>query len=148
MPSIKDVPFWEKKSLSEMSHKEWESLCDGCARCCLLKLEDFDTAEVSYTDIACKLLDIGACHCSDYKNRGQSVPDCVILKPENIEDLKWMPSSCAYRRIAEGKKLSWWHPLISGDNKTVHEAGISVRGKVVTELRGDKPENRIVTWPK
>lgn len=141
------IPFWKQKQLSEMSRNEWESLCDGCARCCLLKLEDIDTGEISFTDIACKLLDSGTCRCSDYPKRQKSVPDCVVLKPENIDDLTWMPSSCAYRLIAEGKDLAWWHPLVSGTPETVHEAGISVRGRVVPELRGDDPEDRIVTWP-
>jgi uncharacterized cysteine cluster protein YcgN (CxxCxxCC family) len=142
------APFWRRKTLSEMTRPEWESLCDGCARCCLLKLEDIDTGEIAYTDIACKLLDSGVCRCSDYKNRQLSVPDCVVLEPTNIADLSWMPSSCAYRLIAEGKDLAWWHPLVSGDPKTVHEAGISVRGRVVPEQRGDDPEDRVVTWPK
>ncbi|NKB20470.1 MAG: YcgN family cysteine cluster protein [Alphaproteobacteria bacterium] len=148
MGSDSPVPFWKRKTLPEMTRTEWESLCDGCARCCLLKLEDIDTGEIAYTDIACKLLDSGACRCSDYKDRQQTVPDCVVLKPDNIGDLSWMPSSCAYRMIAEGKDLAWWHPLVSGDANSVHEAGISVRGKVVPEQRGDDPEDRIVTWPE
>ncbi len=141
------IPFWKQKTLDEMNQAEWESLCDGCARCCLLKLEDVDTGEIAYTDIACRLLDSGACRCGDYENRQNTVPDCVALKPENIDDLQWMPSSCAYRRISEGKELAWWHPLVSGDANTVHEAGISVRGRVIPERRGDDPEDRIVTWP-
>jgi uncharacterized protein len=148
MNSDSTAPFWKQKTLSEMTRPEWESLCDGCARCCLLKLEDIDTGEIAYTDIACKLLDSGACRCSDYKNRQASVPDCVVLEAKNIGNLGWMPSSCAYRLIAEGKDLAWWHPLVSGDPKTVHEAGISVRGRVVPEQRGDDPEDRIVTWPE
>jgi uncharacterized protein len=148
MDSDSTAPFWKRKTLSEMTRPEWESLCDGCARCCLLKLEDIDTGEIAYTDIACKLLDSGACRCSDYKNRQQSVPDCVVLKPANIADLGWMPSSCAYRLIAEGKDLAWWHPLVSGDPSTVHDSGISVRGKVVPEQRGEDPEDHIVTWPE
>ncbi len=147
MENERPKPFWKQKTLSEMSQNEWESLCDGCARCCLLKLEDIDTGEIAFTDIACKLLDSGTCRCSNYPNRQKEVPDCVVLKPENIDDLTWMPSSCAYRLIAEGKDLAWWHPLVSGTPETVHEAGISVRGRVVPELRGNDPENRIVTWP-
>jgi uncharacterized protein len=148
MNSDSPAPFWKRKTLSQMTRPEWESLCDGCARCCLLKLEDIDTGEIAYTDIACKLLDTGACRCSDYKNRQLSVPDCVVLEAKNIADLSWMPSSCAYRLIAEGKDLAWWHPLVSGDPNTVHDSGISVRGRVVPEQRGDDPEDRIVTWPE
>ncbi|MHA1108823.1 MAG: YcgN family cysteine cluster protein [Alphaproteobacteria bacterium] len=143
-----DMPFWRRKKLSEMTATEWESLCDGCARCCLIKLEDVDDGEISYTDIACRLLDSGACRCTNYHRRATLVPDCVQLSPEKIADLGWMPSSCAYRLIAEGKDLHWWHRLVSGDPETVHRAGISVRGRVVPEDRGDDPEDRIVRWPE
>jgi hypothetical protein len=142
-----DGPFWKRKRLDQMSRPEWESLCDGCGRCCLIKLEDTDTGDVAYTDIACRLLDLGSCRCSDYKNRKRHVPDCVVLTPAKIDDLQWMPSTCAYRLIHEGKDLAWWHPLVSGDQGTVHQAGISVRNRVVPEERGDDPEDRIVTWP-
>lgn len=143
-----EAPFWQQKALTEMTRDEWESLCDGCGRCCLLKLEDEESGEIAYTDIACRLLDIGACRCTDYKNRQKEVTDCVALEPGNIKALGWMPSSCAYRRLSEGKDLAWWHPLVSGDPDTVHQAGISVRGRVVPEDRGDDPEDRIVTWPE
>ncbi len=143
-----DIPFWRRKKLSEMTAQEWESLCDGCARCCLIKLEDEDSGEISYTDIACRLLDSGACRCTNYHQRARLVPDCVQLSPGKVADLGWMPSSCAYRLIAEGKDLHWWHRLVSGDPETVHRAGISVRGRVVPEDRGDDPEDRIVRWPE
>jgi len=142
-----DSPFWKRKRLDEMSQPEWESLCDGCGRCCLIKLEDSDTGAIDYTDIACQLLDLGSCRCSDYEDRKKRVPDCVVLTAAKISDLHWMPSTCAYRLIHEGKELAWWHPLISGDQRTVHQAGISVRNRVVPEERGDDPEDRIVTWP-
>jgi uncharacterized cysteine cluster protein YcgN (CxxCxxCC family) len=142
-----DRPFWQRKRLDEMSRSEWESLCDGCGRCCLIKLEDVDTGDIDYTDIACRLLDLGTCRCSDYRNRKRRIPDCVVLTAANINDLQWMPSTCAYRLIHEGKDLAWWHPLVSGDAETVHQAGVSVRNRVVPEDRGDDPEDRIVTWP-
>ena len=140
-------PFWKRKRLDQMSRPEWESLCDGCGRCCLIKLEDADTGDIDYTDIACRLLDLGSCRCSDYDNRKRLVPDCVVLSASMINRLHWMPSTCAYRLIGEGKDLAWWHPLVSGDPDTVHAAGISVRNRVVPEERGDDPEDRIVTWP-
>ena len=146
--STESLPFWERKRLGQMSRREWESLCDGCARCCLIKLEDADTGEIAYTDIACRLLDLGKCRCGDYRNRRRRVPDCVVLTAAKIDDLSWMPSTCAYRLIAEGRSLNWWHPLVSGDSETVHQAGISVRNRVVPEKRGDDPEDRVVTWPE
>ena len=142
-----DEPFWRRKSLDEMSTTEWESLCDGCARCCLIKLEDKDTGKLDYTDVACQLLDHRTCRCSDYSNRRSRVPDCVNLTPAAVRTLRWLPDTCAYRLIAEGEDLAWWHPLVSGDPETVHEAGISVRGRIVAEESGIDPEDRIVDWP-
>ena len=141
-------PFWREKNLSEMTTDEWESLCDGCAKCCLLKLEDEDTGDFHYTDVACQLLDHQTCRCIDYKNRKQKVPGCVVLTPKNIASLKWMPSTCAYRLIFEGKDLFPWHPLISGDAKSVHDYNVSVFGKVVAEhdIPEDDLEVRIVDW--
>lgn len=121
-------PFWEEKRLADMTPAEWESLCDGCGQCCLVKLEDEDTGTVFLTRLACSLLDIGACRCKDYENRFERMPDCLSINIKAVRKLKWLPESCAYRRLDEGRGLAWWHPLISGDPETVHQAGISVRG--------------------
>ena len=125
--------FWKNKTLRQMSPSEWEALCDGCGKCCLVKLIDDLTDDLHYTTVACKLLDCESCRCGDYENRKSLVEDCVILSPRLIEELQWMPTTCAYRLIYEGKDLYWWHPLISGSPNTVHEAGISVRGRVISE---------------
>jgi len=142
-------PFWRTKTLAEMTPAEWESLCDGCARCCLLKLEDEDTGEIAHTDVACRLLDLRACRCTRYAERAKLVPDCRVLDPERVARLAWLPSSCAYRRLHEGRDLPDWHPLVTGDPGSVHAAGISVRHRVLSEseVETDELEDRIVTWP-
>ncbi|MDI6027073.1 YcgN family cysteine cluster protein [Corticibacterium sp. UT-5YL-CI-8] len=130
-------PFWKTKTLEEMDVAEWESLCDGCGKCCLSKLEDEDTSDIYWTSVGCRLLDTESCRCADYPNRLARVPDCVGLTPEKVRTLSWLPSTCGYRLVAEGHGLYWWHPLLSGSPETVHEAGISIRGRVTaleTEL--------------
>ena len=129
------APFWRTKTLEEMTPVEWESLCDGCGRCCRLKLEDEDSDEVFLTRLSCRLLDIGKCSCSDYANRFARVPDCISIDPEKVRRLDWLPSSCGYRRVAEGRDLAWWHPLVSGSTETVHEAGVSVRSWARSEAK-------------
>ena len=142
-------PFWKHRSLEELTRGEWESLCDGCARCCLNKLEDDETGEIAWTSIRCRMLDEKTCRCSDYGNRSTHVPDCIQLTPENVRTLAWLPPSCAYRLVAEGRDLYWWHPLVSGDPETVHLAGISIRGRSAaeTDVPFDDWEDYIVDWP-
>lgn len=139
-------PFWKTKSMSEMTAEEWKSLCDGCGKCCVHKLEDWDTGEVSYTNVACRLLDLGSCRCSDYPNRKRFVPDCLILDVDTLAEMDWLPETCAYRLVAAGKDLAWWHPLVSGDPETVHQAGISVRGRVISERRAGDLTDHVVDW--
>lgn len=142
------LPFWKRKTLTDMTRDEWESLCDGCARCCLAKLEDEDSGDIAYTNVACRLLDHETCRCTKYAERNRFVPDCVTLNSKNVLLLRWMPSTCAYRLLAEGKDLPEWHPLVTGNRDSVHWAGISVRGRVVSERKAIDLEDHIVTWPQ
>jgi len=146
---VTEVPaFWNTKTLGEMTRGEWESLCDGCGRCCLHKLEDVDTGQYYYTNVACRLLDTHHCCCSNYEERKTIVADCLDLSQSGEGHFDWLPVSCAYRRLHNGQKLSWWHPLVSGDPETVHTAGISVRGRTVCEqqVNHDQHEEHIVHW--
>ena len=143
-----DRPFWERKTLADMTSTEWESLCDGCGKCCLLKLQDVETNVVEYTNIACKLLDDETCSCKRYEERQRFVSDCVVLSAGNVTRLGWMPSTCAYRLIAEEKPLPDWHYLVSGSRETVHLAGQSVRGRTIAEADAPDLEQHITTWPR
>jgi uncharacterized cysteine cluster protein YcgN (CxxCxxCC family) len=143
-----ELPFWRRKTFSQMTWAEWESLCDGCGRCCLNKLEDAETGEIEFTDVACRLLDLKTGRCTAYAERRRFVPDCIPLSPRRVHRIKWLPLSCAYRRLARGEDLEWWHPLVSGDPESVHRAGISVRGRAVSEAWTDDLENHVVDWPR
>jgi uncharacterized protein len=141
MPAMAE-PFWKTKSLEEMSASEWESLCDGCGKCCLSKLEDEDTGDIYFTSVGCRLFDAGTCRCRDYPNRLAVVQDCVGLTPANVRTIAWLPGTCAYRLVAEGRDLFDWHPLVSGDPDSVHRAGISMRGRVTaSEAEMGEPED-------
>ena len=130
-----------------MTRAEWESLCDGCGRCCLHKLRDADTDKVLFTNVACRLLTIETCRCADYEHRRKWVPDCVKLTAARMATIDWLPPTCGYRLVAEGKDLAWWHPLVSGDPETVHQAGISVRGRALRERDAGDLEDHCVQWP-
>lgn len=140
-PSTK--PFWQTKRLEQMTRAEWESVCDGCGLCCLIRFEDEDTGEVFATKVHCKLFDPDRCTCTDYPNRKKQVPDCIKLTPHNIDALAWMPKSCGYRRLNEGRGLADWHPLVSGDPESVHRAEVSVRGQTISELDLENPEDAV-----
>lgn len=135
-----DERFWEKKTLIEMSPEEWEALCDGCGQCCRVKLEDEDTGTIHRTSVVCRLFDTATCRCRDYANRQVLVADCVRLQPENVGEITWLPQTCAYRVLAEGGELAWWHPLVSGEEASVAAAGISVMGHVVSENEVNEEE--------
>ncbi len=148
MPPLSQPNFWETKSLSELTPAEWEALCDGCARCCLNKLMDDQTSEVFYTDVACRFLDIGACRCRAYANRFALVPDCVHLTPDMIRSCHWLPSTCAYRLVADGRPLPTWHPLVTGRRDSPHRAGMSLRDHAISEdtVPPDELTEHIVGW--
>jgi uncharacterized cysteine cluster protein YcgN (CxxCxxCC family) len=142
--------WWETKSLSEMTQDEWESLCDGCGKCCLVKIQDAQTERIYFTDVACTLLDCNSGRCKNYINRQQYVPDCVKLSKDNLEDLEWMPPDCAYRRLYEHKPLLSWHPLVTGQADSTHTHGASVVGMPMVsedEVMDDELEDHVVTWP-
>lgn len=128
-----DKNFWENKELSDMSLDEWEALCDGCGICCLYKIDDVDSGDVLLTNVACRFLDLDTCSCNLYDDRISAMPTCIKLTPSKVENLSWLPDTCAYRLILKGKPLPNWHPLVCGDQNAIHGAGISVLGKIVGE---------------
>jgi uncharacterized cysteine cluster protein YcgN (CxxCxxCC family) len=140
--------FWKSKSLAEMSPQEWESLCDGCAKCCLHKLEDDESGEVFYTKVVCRYLDQDTCRCTQYQRRNELVPNCVWLTRENIASFHWLPVTCAYRLLAEGKSLPDWHPLVTGNVDSVHQAGVSIKGRALSEqyVHPEGMEEHIIHW--
>jgi len=142
--------FWERKPLTKLNQQEWEALCDGCGKCCLNKLEDADTGDVALTRVACRLLDDESCRCTQYDIRHQFVPECIVLSPKNLDEhAYWMPQTCAYRLLWEGKSLPEWHPLLTGTPKSVHDAGVSVQGWTVSEFETpeDDWEDHIIEEP-
>lgn len=143
--AVRNKDFWKEKNLSELTRPEWESLCDGCAKCCLHRLEDEDTHKIWFTNVHCRLLDTENCLCTDYENRSVRVPDCVTLTPAKLEDPYWLPPTCAYRLLAEGKDLPDWHPLITGDSESVHIAGHGIGGRSICEDDADDLEQHIIT---
>lgn len=149
MPTKHTNPFWRTKAFDDMTPDEWESLCDGCGKCCMIRLEDEDTGMIADTNIACKLFDRTQCNCTRYKERCTLVPDCVRLTPDNVGSLDWMPMTCAYRLVFEGYDLPPWHHLITGDKESIHKAGMSVRDKTVSEndIDPDDAEDYVVQWP-
>jgi uncharacterized protein len=145
------MTFWQDKTLEELTPKEWEQLCDGCGRCCLMKLEDEDTGRVYVTSVACSLLNCETCQCSDYQNRAEKVADCLQLTPAMVRELTWLPATCAYALVRDNKPLYPWHPLLSGSATSVIEAGISVKGRITKQEHEIKDlaelENHLVSWP-
>jgi len=140
------APFWMTTPLNKMTPAQWESLCDGCGKCCLHKLYNEEADELTYTNVVCRLMDVASCRCSSYADRLEHVPDCVVLSAYNLERLFWMPSTCAYRLLNEGKTLPEWHPLVCGDPDRVHTSGNSIQYKAVSEERAGPLEHHVVDW--
>ena len=140
------MKFWEQKTLSEMTTQEWESLCDNCGKCCLHKLEDEDTGEIFYTSVVCNLIDLKTCRCTRYSERCKLVPECLDLKQHNFADFNWLPSTCAYKLLADGKDLPAWHPLVSKHPESVHEAGVSIRSYAMKEAEVESTEDHVIEW--
>lgn len=147
LPMNSSPPFWQNRTLADFTLVEWEALCDGCGKCCLHKLEDVDTGRLFHTNVACRLLDLRTGQCSRYANRFRWVPDCVQLTPAEVQQINWLPVTCAYRLLAEGKPLPNWHPLITGDRQSTQRAGMSMCGWALPERRVRRLEDHIIEWP-
>ncbi|HHJ14581.1 MAG TPA: YcgN family cysteine cluster protein [Gammaproteobacteria bacterium] len=143
-----DTRFWEHKRLEDLSPAEWEALCDGCGRCCLLKLEDADSGETFYTNVVCRYHDSAHARCSIYAERCTKVPDCIRVTPEVARTRDWLPDTCAYRLLARGEPLPDWHPLVSGDPRSVQRAGIGIRDQAISEeyVHPDELDAHLVHW--
>lgn len=140
------MSFWKTKKLSEMSTEEWESLCDGCGKCCLIKLEDAETGEIHYTGVVCNLIDLKSCRCRRYADRTRLVPECLDLKQHDLSDLNWLPTTCAYRLLNNGEELPEWHPLVTGNRKSVRNAGVSIESYAIKESQAGNLEEHIIKW--
>ena len=140
------MSFWKTKTFTEMTHDEWESLCDSCGKCCLHKLEDEDTGQIYYTNVACRLLNLNTCRCGNYSERTRLVPECLDLRQYNVSEFSWLPSTCAYRLVAEGQGLPSWHPLVSGKSSSVVDAGVSIRSFAVAETQAQDLEDHVIEW--
>ncbi len=140
--------WWQATPLDQLDEQQWEALCDGCAKCCLHKLEDEDDGEVFYTQVRCRHLQEDTCRCSDYPQRSVMVPNCIALKRSNVATLDWLPSTCAYRLRSKGEPLPEWHYLVSGDRDSVHQAGVSIRGRAISDeyVHPDGFDEHIITW--
>ena len=138
--------YWKTKSLVDFSTEEWEALCDGCGKCCLHKIEYADTGKIEYTNVACKLLNDTNCKCKDYNNRHKKISDCLVITPQKISTIKWLPDTCAYKLVGEGKDLFWWHHLKSGNHQSVHDAGVSIRGRTISEDEDVDLHDHVVDW--
>ena len=146
MEQVLNKNFWKTKSLVDFSTEEWEALCDGCGKCCLHKIEYADTGEIEYTNVACTLLNDNSCKCKDYTNRHKKIPDCLVITAQKISTIKWLPDTCAYKLVWEGKDLYWWHYLKSGSHQSIHDAGVSVRGRTISEDEDVDLHDHVVDW--
>jgi len=140
------MSFWKTKKLGEMTTEEWESLCDRCGKCCLIKLEDEDTREIHFTSVVCKYIDLKTCRCTRYGERTRLVPQCLDLKQHDFAEFDWLPSTCAYRLLSDGEDLPAWHPLLTGNGKSVEKAGISIKSYAMKETEIDRPEEHVIRW--